>query len=363
MTTSTIPAPYTPDVAIPPGATILEMLEDKGMTQAELAVRLGRPANKINELLHGKSSITAPLAIALERVLGLSASFWLELEKNFQLTKARLESEKELLTQAGELKNFPLREMVRCKWIRERSSPAQKVQELLEFFGVGALSQLDKESVLAPAFRRSLVKTANPNALAAWLRRGEKEAAGIETAAFDPAGMRAAIGRVRAMTLLPPSEFIPELVRTCAANGIATVFVPHLPKSYVCGAAYWLGGKAVVQLSLRFRTNDHFWFSLFHELGHILLHGRKETFLDDSSPDAGELEDEANQFAARSLIPDPAYRRLCSQDYRRTAVVEAFAKEIGIAPGIVVGRLQFEKLIPQANLNGLKQRYVWKHDD
>lgn len=357
------PRQYRPDVAIPPGATVLEMLAAKGMTQAELAERMKRPANKVNEILRGKRAITEETALELELVLGLPANFWLDLESNYQLTQRRLSGEGKLQEEAETLKKFPLREMIKLGWLEKAPTPAEQARKALGFFGVAAFSQLNKPSVLAPAFRKSLVKQACPYALAAWLRKGELEAGEIETGSFDARGLRIELGQLRAFSLLPPQQFEPRLVSLCASRGVAVVFIPHLPKSYVCGAAYWLGDKAVIQLSLRFRTNDHLWFSFFHELGHILLHGKKETFLDDFKGDGNDREREANEFASKTLIPDAHYERLKALDYRREGVVENFAAEIGIAPGIVVGRLQHDKLLTyRSGLNSLKLRFMWAHE-
>jgi HTH-type transcriptional regulator / antitoxin HigA len=351
------PREYRPDVAIPPGTTILEMLSAKGMTQAALAERMKRPANKVNEILHGKRVITEETALELELVLGLPASFWLDLERNYQLTQRRLTADGRLQAEAAALKKFPLRAMIKLGWVERAPAPSEQVRRMLGYFGIAAFSQLNKSTVQAPAFRKSLTKQACPYALAAWLRKGELDATKVETDTFDAKGLKTDLQQIRSFSLLPREQFVPRLVSLCALRGVAVVFVPPLPKSYVSGAAYWLGDKAVIQLSLRFRTNDHLWFSFFHELGHILLHGKKETFLDDFKGDGNDRERQANEFAARTLIPDAHYRRLLALSYRREEVLSGFAAEIGIAPGIVVGRLQHDHLLEyNSALNSLKVR-------
>lgn len=357
------PRQYNPDVAVPPGATILEMLAAKGMSQSELAERMKRPANKVNEILRGKRAITEETALELELVLGLSASFWLDLERVYQLTRRRLIAQIRFQEEAATLKRFPLREMIKLGWLEKAPTPAEQARKALGFFGIAAFSQLDKPSVLAPAFRKSLTREACPYALAAWLRKGELEAARTETEAFDARGLRSDLGRLRSFSLLPPAHFQPQLVNLCASRGVAVVFIPHLPKSYVCGAAYWLGEKAVIQLSLRFSTNDHLWFSFFHELGHILLHGKKETFLDDFKGDGNDSEREADEFASKTLISESHYERLKGLDYHREVVLKGFAEDIGIAPGIVVGRLQHDELLPyKSGLNSLRLKLQWVHE-
>jgi len=353
------PRPYKPDIAIAPGATIMELLVAKGITQTGLAERMRRPSNKINEILHGKRSITVETALELELVLGLPAYFWLELEQNYQLAYKRLRSERQLREEAETLKKFPLTEMARLGWVERVKDPVEQTRKLLSFFGITSFTQLDKPHVLAPAFRKSQTKDACRYALSAWLRKGELAASEIETGGFDERGLKAALSELRSLSVLTPEDFQPRLVSLCAVHGVAVVLVPHLPKSYVCGAAYWLGSKAIIQLSFRFQTNDYFWFSFFHEMGHILFHGKKHTFLDEFDGDGNDEEREANEFASKTLIPDVHYQRLKNRTYRKAEAIRSFANEIGIAPGIVVGRLQHDDLIPFSHLNRLKSRLTW----
>jgi HTH-type transcriptional regulator/antitoxin HigA len=354
------PRPYEPDVAIHPGATVRDVIEAKGMTQQELAKRMNRPPNKINEILQGKRAITVETALELELVLGWPADFWLEREKNYQLAKARLCAQAELQGQTDMLKKFPLPAMIRLGWIRKMPTPAAQVRELLAFFGIASFDQLDKPGIFAPAFRKAKAKEACPYALAAWLRRGTLQADRIETKPYSVSGLRGSLADLRALSLLLPEEFESRLVGLCAAHGVAVVFVPHLPGSYASGAAYWIGDKAVIQLSLLVATDDQFWFSFFHEVGHILLHGKKQAFLDDFKTDDNQQEQQANTFVARQLIPDAAYGRLKTLSFDQEAVVRDFAKEIGVAPGIVVGRLQHDRLLPHSRLRELKVRYAWR---
>ena len=119
--------------------------------------------------------------------------------------------------------------------------------------------------------------------------------------------------------------------------------------------------KALTQLSLRYKTNDQFWFTFFHESGHILKHGKSEIFIEDHGMD-DEKEQEADQFAASALIPPSAFRKLREIRLYSRQAVRGFAEEAGIAPGIVVGRLQHEGLVPHKNLNGLKTKFTWAEE-
>ena len=362
--TSIAPAPYEPDVAITPGETIREMLEEASMSQAELAQRMGRPANKLNEIVKGKRQITADTALELELVLGLPASFWINLEKNFQLTKARLAQQKRLESEAKHLANFPLREMAKFGWITRDRDAAKETREMLQFFGIATFGQLKEVKSLMPAWRKGQGKKASEYALAAWLREGIRQAQSIEVGPFDPQGLRSNMEVIRAFTRQDPDDFELALVELCAQHGVAVRFVPHLPKSYVNGAAYRLNDRAVIQLSLRFKWADIFWFSFFHELGHVLLHltARKSSFLDENgfSSGASDEEAEADRFAADTLIPPVSYAKLLSSSFTQPAVIHRFAEDVGVSPGIVVGRLQFDKHLRYSQLVDLKTKFAWR---
>ena len=361
--TSIAPAPYESDVAIAPGETIREMLEEASMSQVELAQRMGRPANKLNEIVKGKRQITADTALELELALGLPASFWINLEKNFQLAKARLAQRKRLESEAKHLANFPLREMAKFGWITRDRDAAKQTREMLQFFGIATFGQLKEVRSLMPAWRKGQGKKASEYALAAWSRAGIREAQSIEVGPFDPQGLRSNIEVIRAYTRQDPVDFQLALVELCAQHGVAVRFVPHLPKSYVNGAAYWLNDRAVIQLSLRFKWADIFWFSFFHELGHVLLHltARRSSFLDENgfSSGASDEEAEADRFAADTLIPPVSYAKLLLSSFTQPAVIRRFAEDIGVSPGIVVGRLQFDKHLRYSQLVKLKTKFAW----
>ena len=143
------PRPYEPDVAVPTGATIRDVIEAKGMSQQELAARMRRPPNKINEILQGKRAVTVETALELEMVLGWPADFWLAREKNYQLAKARLAAEPGLQAQVQMLKKFPINAMAKLGWIKKLSRPVAQVHELLAYFGITSFEQLDKPAIYA----------------------------------------------------------------------------------------------------------------------------------------------------------------------------------------------------------------------
>lgn len=349
------------DLAIPPGEYIAEVLEEYGMSQAELARRMGRPAQAVNEIVKGDKVITPDTALQLEKALGLPAAFWLGLESQYQLTKARQIEEADSMLEVGLVDEFPYREMVKLGWIAPARKPTDKVLELRAYLGVSSLKSLPNVHAFGLAFRKK--GKASPYAVAAWLRHAELEAMKIPTALFNLGKLRAILPEIRALTVLEPKDFLPKLYHLLASCGVALVIQPHLPKTYAHGAVFWVGDKAVLVVTIRGKWADIFWFTLFHELGHLVLHGKKAILEEDSSndPEFTRLEEQANAFSRDTLIDPDEYERFVWQNSFTIADVSAFARKVGIHAGIVVGRLHHDKFLPLTHLHGLRQQYVWKN--
>jgi HTH-type transcriptional regulator/antitoxin HigA len=377
---------YFPAVVSPPGETLQEVLDERSMTQADLAGRLGRPRKTVNEIIKGKAPITPETALQLERVLGVSASFWNVRESHYQEYLARKKEERRLARETDWLDEIPVAEMTKLKWIRRHKDPTDQLREVLGFFGLASPEQWS-EVVLKPqvSFRHARTYQSSAAHLAAWLRRGEIVAQRISCASFARNAFQSALSEARRLSR--ESEFQTQLQELCAGAGVAVVFVPQLPKSRVSGATRWLSpSKALIQLSLRYRTDDHLWFTFFHEAGHILLHRKKDVFIEVENragtargttsgegklasaplePSTTQQEAEADSFAAELLIPAERLEPLREAALQKTIsknMVIGLAQDLGIAPGIVVGRLQHLGWLPYTHLNGLKRRLRWSHE-
>jgi HTH-type transcriptional regulator / antitoxin HigA len=344
----------------PPGDTIQESIDALGLTQAELAQRMGRPKEKINELIKGKAPLTMDTAIMLERVLGIPVSFWTKRESAYRETIARIEEKEQLEQELAWLDIFPLKAMHQMGIISESKKNIDTVREILLFFGFAGPQQwndyyLNKTNEVA--FRISLHNTPNPGAVAVWLRLGEKEVQSLQLASYDERGFRSAMNAFKAIAELQPPDFLSQIKSLAAKNGVAVVFTPSLPKAKISGAARWIGQTPLLQLSDLYKTNDQFWFSFFHEACHILEHGKKEIFLEHLEGVEHNVikEREANLFAANCLIPPRAYESwISNKKFFDQASICNFAKQINIHPGIVVGRLQYDKQLKPAFQNELK---------
>ena len=355
--------PYEPDFAIHPGETLLETLAAIGMSQKELAERTGRPLKTVNEIIQGKAAITADTALQLERVLGVAASFWNNAQRNYEAQLARIAETEALRRDVAWPKEFPLSQMSKMGWVPKLADPIEQLRAVLSFFGVAGVEewrQLWQQPEVV--FRKSRAFAAHPQSVAAWLRAGEREAQQIATQPFDKDKFSAALHEIRRHTTSEPETFEPLMKRRCAEAGVALVFVPEVKGARAFGATRWLTSeKAIIQLSLRGKADDFLWFTFFHEAAHLLKHGKRDVFIESSAgtadADTQRKEEEADAFAADFLIPRAAYRDLVALKPLTASKLEQFAAHQGIAAGIVVGRLQHDKVIPFTDHNGLKRRF------
>lgn len=347
---------------VPPGQTLIDWLDRVNLTQAEFARRTSLTPKHINQVVKGGAGISPDVALAFERVTAIPARYWTQLDANYQTAKHRVEETAELQDHLDLVGLFPVRELVRLGVIDKVEPKVAQLRELLKFFAVADARALEEVWLKPTLFRLSQSFDANQAALATWLRLAELEASEIDTEKFDPARCRGALDEMRALSALPGIEWLKPLRQLTASMGIAMVILKELPRCRVNGATSWLSPeKAMMVLSLRHRRNDIFWFTFFHELCHLLRHSKKTTFVDaQESGISDELEAEADAFASRTLIPPAAASRLV--ELTTASQVQAFAEEIGVAPGIVVGRMQHDGYIPHSRWTPLIQRYRFSDD-
>jgi HTH-type transcriptional regulator/antitoxin HigA len=345
----------------PPGDTIQEHIDFIGMSQAELAERMGRPKEKINDIIKGREPITTATAFQLEKVLGIPASFWLNREKTFRKELYELQQQEELEKEKDWLGAFPVNEMRKFGWLPDTREKHVLVDSLLKFFGVATSDEWQHcyiNNFTLPLYRKSDVHAQSPYAISAWLRKGEIQAKEIEVAEFDKKKFKVALAEIKELAFLMPDDFTQQLQSMCAKCGVAVVFTQNLPKAPISGATRWFHNKPIIQLSGRFRTNDHFWFTFFHEIAHIILHGKKDIFLEnvERTEVDQEKEKEANAFAAKMLIDEKDWKEIKNNLPLMPLQIKQFSKKIRVAPGIIVGRLQHEDLVSKAFGNELKTK-------
>jgi hypothetical protein len=267
--------------------------------------------------------------------------------------------------------NFPLQEMQRLNF--SLPTAASAAEAVLGFFDVSSPETWQAAwHANGIAFRQTQVFDARQQAVAAWVREAEIIASQIPLEDFNEAKLRGSLEDLRRLTREKTDVGLDLAQAICARAGVAVVLVPELPETRVSGCARWLNNKhAMVGLTLCYNTDDQLWFTFFHELGHILLHRDRHSFVVDNAanymgddvvdPDMANYEREADRFAADTLIPPDDLAELLrhKRDALTNEVVYGFAKSVGVGPGIVVGRLQHDKVLTHWQGNEFKQKLNW----
>lgn len=348
---------FRPNWASAPGETIADLLNQRGMSVSEFSRVLGETLELTNEILEGRAAITIGIARKLERALGASVQFWMSRDFHYREGIGRQTADQDWL------RELPLSDMIRFGWIKPTPRPSEEVSACLRFFrvpSVAAWRSAYGTLQRSYALRTSSTFESRSGALAAWLRQAEIEADGIECGQWDVESFRRVLTTIRTLTReKAPAKFWPILQKLCASAGVAMVIVRCPSGCRASGAARLLTPtKALLVLSFRYLSDDQFWFSFFHEAGHLVLHAARGLFVDGVEEAQSDEEQQANDFAANTLIPEefqPVFRRL-KLDSRE---IIRFSLRAGIAPGIVIGQLQHLGRLTPRQLNSLKRRYKW----
>lgn len=357
---------WTPKWAVHPGEVLEEHLEAHGLSQAEFARRADLSAKHVSTIIACKAPVTVETARAFERVLGLKAAVWARLQDAWDLHLSEQSEQAVATTDAIQqwVAQFPVSELRKRGYLPTAAKAREEVYgALLTFFGVASKDAYDARfNRLAVQYRHSPTHRSDDACLRSWLQIGELQARRRKVRPYDGAQFEDLLKGIRSLTLQPVDEFLPVLTDRCAQAGVQLVTVKPLPKTRLSGAAWWISNdQAVIQLSLRHKTNDHFWFSFCHEAGHVLLHKRDVIFADDEV-DKGdhELEAEADRFAEDALVGHKDLQKfLSTPGLLSKKTVCAFAQCVGVHPGIVVGMLQHKRKLPWSHMNDLKDRYEW----
>lgn len=352
-------AEFCPAWASPPSETVREIARRKGLKQAALASALGLTEYELPRVLEGDFPIDEVRANKLAMQIGGSPRFWLTREAQYRQAVKSIHDDARAW-----VSNLPFADMAKFGWIETASTFAEKLRHAFAFFGVSSVDEWREawlsEHAGLTAYRTSPVFTMQATAAAAWLRQGELAASHIHTAKWSRLDFEALLSELRPLTRIRrPSEFLPQLQHKCAASGVAVVIVRAPKGCPASGATRIRNDQAILQLSVRYLRDDSFWFTFFHEAGHLILH-EERLFLEWSEKrNLDEKEElEANEFAGNVLIPPAQEAALRALPHEYKSIMR-FARNISVSPGIVVGQLQHRGLVPPDKLNFLKERYVW----
>lgn len=344
---------YTPRSVSHPGATLGAKIQEMGMTIREFAVRASKPEKTILAVIRGDSSITPDMSVIFENVTQIPAHFWISRQRNYDEFMARERMAQSIEESAEWADKFPVKKMAQYGWLQPFVDTASKTKSLFQFFAVTSAESWENfymNQQLKVAFRISLRSTIEPYAISAWLRQGDRQAESVGiTADYSDKKLKTSVPAMKTLMVEMPENWPLHLQQMCAACGVKLVFTPALPKAPISGATRWIASKyPCIQISSHERRYDIFWFTFFHEVGHILLHGKKDFFLENVEYDNKELskESEADAFAAEILLSHKEEEEIIrNRDYSVKAII-SYAERFGTHPSMIVGRLQHRRIIP-----------------
>ncbi|EKS39843.1 ImmA/IrrE family metallo-endopeptidase [Afipia broomeae] len=346
-----------------PGDTLSNLLSRKSVTLDAFAKDTDWGVDRVRGLLEGSIKIDDSIAAKLAHHLGGTKQFWLNRQASYDKALNRAVDSVPVAERDLWLKQFPQSDIASYGWVNKSVNRKEALKAYLSYFSVNGPSEWHSRYATIFedfAFRTSPSMQSKIGPLSAWLRRGEIEADLLQCKPLSISTLKSNVDDMRKLTKVKnPTYFLPRLRNLCADAGVAVVFVRAPSGCRASGATRYLSSdKAMIILSFRHLSDDQFWFTFFHELGHVILHSPSQTFVDDGMEGKSEQEIEANAFAADILVPRERREELSDLKPGSQSVIR-FATSIGIAPGIVVGQLQHSGIIRRNQLNFLKRYHRW----
>jgi HTH-type transcriptional regulator / antitoxin HigA len=336
------PSEFTPDWSVHPGALLRRVLERRGIRQSELAERTGLTAKHINQVVSENIGISGDMAILLERVLDIDTQFWVRADADYQAYTSNLKAKEQVSEYVPWAEGFDLSTLERYGIAQRRDSLAARAEKILKFFGVASPDAFEQTWLLPRvSFRRSQSFTVSEPNTALWLRLVERNAETSEVSQLRLGVLRKVAREVPRMTSLPSiTDGFTAAKSALADAGVVLSFVRQVPGTRVGGATWWLSAeRPVIGLTERNRKPDIFWFNLLHEIGHVLLHPKRMTFLDlvsDKSASGPTQEQEADKFAEQTLLSDSDRAEIAKAATREQLL--RIAARLGVGVPIVAGQ-------------------------
>jgi len=336
---------YQPKAALIPGKILANLLLKENISQKDLALKTNLTEKHISNIIQGKASITEDTAIKFEYVFGGKASFWINLQNNYDENLARLAFEKNLIKELPLVKNFPFKELAAYNFVSKETKPVEKLKELLKFFGVSSLQQVEYAQPVAYHQTAVKGKTIDQNAVAAWLRIGEikyKELTGKkEIPEYNEGNFKKSFSEIKKLTR--DDNFFNKLPELLLKNGVILLDSPYLSKTYISGAVRWIGSRPIIQINDHLKNKDGLFFTIFHEFAHIILHDKREEYIDyEGIKNERDIEKEANDWACEILISQSDYNKYLKQNDISLKSISKFSKDLEINKDIIIGRLAYD---------------------
>lgn len=353
---------YLPQSVSHPGRTLAAKLEELKMSSKEFAVRTGKPEKTISNVLTGDSAITSDMAVLFEDVLSIPAHFWLIRQNNYDEAVARLKRVEAVQMAVVWAKLFPYAEMAKLGWIKTTNSLEEKVEALFKFFRLSSPDAFEDyyfKQKLKVNFRLTLAHEKKPYAVAAWLRQGEIQASQLETIPYSEKILVSKLPEIKTLMANHPADFFKRLQAICLEAGVKVVYTPCLKGASIHGSTRWLADTPLVQMSAKYAKNDIFWFTFFHELAHIIKHGKKYIALEnevDYDDESKVEEQEADDFAVKWTFSNEEEKEVLRHIPLTDSDILRFAKKFNTHPAMIIGRFHHKKLLPFSIGNNLIEK-------
>ena len=359
---------FEPNWVSPPGTTVLRLMAVRGLTDDEVADDLGLELSDFQLLLKGELRINSDIAEALSTCFGSTPRFWMARDIHYSKECRRLSNDSDD-TLAAWARKLPVQAMRQYGWLKQGVKGPQLYQELLTFFDCRDLFEWKARylsGLEAVAFRTSAAYVADDLSTQVWRRMGDLQASKMDLPNYDPDEFRAILPRLKRLSAFKhPRTFIKRLQEVCRQAGVA-VTTARTPSGCRASGATWKteSGNPIIHLSFRHMSDDHFWFTFYHEAAHVLLHRGEHIDTDaetSSRPSVTRMEREADDFAAEALFPTSVRDMLLNKKITPNNIMHA-SKLAKVAAGVVVGQLESRKVITYGQLSFLKHRYRWGQD-
>ncbi len=353
---------FNPDWVSAPGDSISRLMSRNNQSVESLSQNSGFSIEYIEKILLGHNKITRKFAEAISNELGGNTDFWMKREKEYRNHKADLTN-----SFKSWVNEFPYADLSKFGWVGITKSVTEKYHNLLDYFSSDSIGDWENKFnglLTETSYRVSNSFDSKALSVVSWLNRAEVELTESELGIWDPVALEGKLEYLKSLTRTKdPAIFVPLIKKELNIVGVSMSIIPTPSGCALNGATYTSKqGNPVIILSSRYLSDDQFWFTFFHEVAHVLLHLDRGLILEGGKTEEA-IEHEADKFASNLLIPKEFEGELFTLSVKNWKKIPRFAKKIGVSSGIILGQLQFKKLIPPSHLNKLKTRYKWSKDN
>lgn len=347
---------FNDKIAFHPGYYIKEIIENIGLTQEDFAKRLDTTPKNLSLLIRGEQNLSIDIAMKLSRMMDTSVIYWLNLQKAYDALLAETKSEEIMEEERILFKNIDykyFRDFYEMPNLDRKKD--EQIKMVRRFLKVASLTVFRQNNV-AVSYRSASSNMSEINTIKAnmMVQIATNIALDRKSSCYDKKAFEHAVDYALNLTEQHKS-FLPLITKAFENAGVILVVIPNMPGSKINGAAKKIGNNIMIMVNDRGLYADNFWFTLFHEIGHVM----KGDFGISLEKEKGEAETEANEFASKMLIPEKPYQDFIRKKRFTVNSVRSFAKEINRDPGIIIGRLLHDELIEHNNyeLNSMRKKY------